>query len=115
RHDFKFIFYLQPSIYNTEKELTYFEKRIIDTNETRYVGFPQYNSKMYSVYRNILPEDAKRNFYVFIDGDKAIKNEEKSVFFDHVHFGDRGNALIASHLFSELRYLQLIPRTEVAP
>lgn len=38
--------------------------------------------------------------YVFIDGGQAIDKESKSVFNYHVHFADRGNRLIAEHMFN---------------
>ena len=105
RFEFGFIFYLQPTIYATEKKLTLQEIDLRNYNEENYVGFPEYIRDVYSIYREILPNDAKMNQYHFIDGDFAIQYEEESVFFDHVHFGDRGNRLIANHLFVELNQI----------
>ena len=47
-------------------------------------------------------EDAAREGYRFIDGDEAISSESRTLFVDHVHFGDRGNSVIARHLFGSL-------------
>jgi hypothetical protein len=59
-----------------------------------FVGFAAYNSKLYQMFRKLLPIDALNNGYIFVDGDDAIKFEEKTVFNDEVHFDDRGNRLL---------------------
>jgi len=98
RNKFSFIFYLQPSLYNSNKELSPFESYLTKQGETQYIGYSHYNSQLYDLYRENLPLFAKREGFVFVDGDDAISNEKGTVFDDHVHFGDRGNDLIAKHL-----------------
>jgi len=105
RYNFKLIFYLQPSVYSTKKHLTDWEKSLLKNGKKKQIGFPEYNQDVYSMYREVLPKDAQQNRYYFVDGDNAIQNEKKSVFADYVHFGDRGNCLIANHMFTELRKL----------
>lgn len=102
RYNYKLIFYLQPNVYSTEKKLTDLEKVIVRHGESVYVAFPGYHRDVYSLYRRIFPEDARENGYYYIDGDGAIRSERKTVFFDHVHLSDRGNRLVAVHLYNEL-------------
>ena len=70
-----------------------------------YVGFAAYNYKVYQMYRKLLPVDALNNGYIFVNGDDAIKFEEKTAFDDEVHFDDRGNRLLAEHMFKILNPL----------
>jgi len=98
RYNFSFIFYLQPSLYNTQKKLSEFESYLFDKGKKKYVGFPEYNKKIYDLFRNRLPFLAKQEKFIFLDADKAISREKKTVFIDHVHFGDRGNQLFAKEL-----------------
>jgi hypothetical protein len=43
-----------------------------------YVGFANYNYKIYQLYKKLLPIDALNNGHVFVNGDEAIKAEEKT-------------------------------------
>jgi lysophospholipase L1-like esterase len=103
RFNFRFIFYLQPSIYSTDKKLTNYEKEFLKDDENITVGLPEYIQKAYKIYEKLLPRDAAENGYYYIDGDNAIANETKSAFIDEAHFGDRGNDLIANHMFREIK------------
>jgi hypothetical protein len=103
RCNFKLIFYLEPTLYTTRKQFSSWERLLLKKSETKFAGFSEYSRMVYSMYRDTLPNDAKRNGYVFVDGDKAIENEERSIFSDHVHFGDRAYRLVANHLSAELR------------
>lgn len=98
RQGFRVVFYLQPSIYQTAKRLSGWERSIVERAEQQYVGFPEYNRRVYRAYRRILPARADKEGYLFVDGDAAIADEGASVFADHVHFGSRGNRLLARHL-----------------
>jgi lysophospholipase L1-like esterase len=98
----KFVFYLQPSLHNTKKNFSKWEKHTFKIHSEFFVGFSSYNQKIYSTYRELIPIDAKNNNYLFIDGDKAISFEEKTAFSDDVHFGYRGNQLIGEHMFNIL-------------
>jgi hypothetical protein len=101
-----FIFYLQPSLFATEKnKLSKFEKFMQEHIGNAYIGFAAYNYKIYQMYRKLLPVDALNNGYIFADGDDAIKFEEKTVFNDEVHFDNRGNRLLAEHMFKILNPL----------
>jgi hypothetical protein len=102
----KFIFYLQPSLFATEKiKLTKYEHIVMKSYSKAYVGFANYNYKIYQLYKKLLPIDALNNGYVFVNGDEAIKAEEKTAFSDEVHFNDRGNRLLAEHMFKTLNPL----------
>jgi hypothetical protein len=54
---------------------------------------------MYAIYREWLPKLTRELGVYFHDADKAISTEQRAVFTDWMHFGDRGNRLIALHLF----------------
>jgi hypothetical protein len=104
----KFIFYLQPALFATEKnKLSKFETYMHTSMSTSnfIVGFAAYNYKVYQIYRKLLPVEALNNGYIFVNGDDAIKFEEKTVFIDEVHFDDRGNRLLAEHMFKVLNPL----------
>jgi len=102
----KFIFYLQPSLFATEKKkLTKNEKTQLKSFSEYFVGFEDYHSKLYQTFKKLLPIDALNNGYVFADGDEAIKFEEKTVFSDEAHVDDRGHRLFAEHMFKILNPL----------
>jgi len=98
RKDCSLIFYLQPSLYNTRKKLSPYEDYLAKKNKKQYIGFSDYNSKLYDLFREYLPNIAAAEGFMFVNGDMAIANEPKTAFDDHVHFGDRGNRLIGEHL-----------------
>jgi hypothetical protein len=102
KKNFKLIYYLQPTIYYTKKALTNWEKQILQNSYNNYIGYPNFNKKNYPKLAQAIKNDAKEKCYLFIEGDNAINNEVESVFVDHVHFGDRGNILIANHLYKIL-------------
>ncbi len=96
------MFYLQPTIYATEKALSPHEREMAAAAERLYLGYPEYSRATYSLYRRELPAHAARECYEFVDGDEAIRGESKSVFVDHVHFGSRGNRLLGEHLAARI-------------
>jgi lysophospholipase L1-like esterase len=98
RNNFTFVFYLQPSMCNTKKKLSSSEASFNDSAQVWYVGFPEYCSSLFDLFRKRLPLFAKEEGFVFVDGDQAISHETKTVFLDQVHLGDRGNRLIAKHM-----------------
>jgi lysophospholipase L1-like esterase len=97
------IFYLEPSIFSSAKQMSLWEQSILARRVDKLRDFPQYNREIYDQLRTVLPQDAQENSYVFLDGDAAISDATESVFSDNVHFGDRGYKLIAAHLFVKLR------------
>jgi hypothetical protein len=102
----KFIFYLQPSLFATEKKkLSEQENVKLKFFSEEFVGIADYNYKVYQMYRKLFPIDALNNRYIFADGDEAIKFEEKNVFTDEAHFGDYGNRLLAKHMLKILNPL----------
>jgi lysophospholipase L1-like esterase len=98
RNKFNFVFYLQPSMFHTKKKLSPSEDSFKDSSQTWDVGFPEYSSSLFDLYRKQLPLFAQKEGIVFVDGDKAISHETKTVFLDQFHLGDRGNRLIAKHM-----------------
>jgi len=110
KEDISMIYCLQPTIYLTNKELSDWERAILIRSVETDVGYAEYNSEAYRELRVSLKDNAIKNNYLFWDCDEAIKNEKLSVFIDHVHFGDRGNMLIANFLFSKLLENDLIKK-----
>ena len=108
KQGFYLIYCLQPSLYFTQKKLSNWEKKLLKMSEENEVGYAEYNSKNYKILKHNIKMDAIEKSYLFLDGDKAINQEAESVFTDHVHFGDRGNILIADYLFNELIKLGIL-------
>lgn len=108
KRKFQLIYYLQPSIYHTNKELSLWEKQILQSSYTNYVGFAEYSSRNYNLLIDRIKTDAHKKGYNFINGDDSICQNKESVFADHVHFGDIGNTLISNHLYQIL--LEYIPK-----
>ena len=94
-----FLFCLQPTIYETGKTLTPWERQIVESGERAFLGFPRYNVLAYRALRAAMPGHARRHNYRWLDADAAIRDESQSVFVDHVHFGTRGNRLLAAALY----------------
>ena len=99
----KVIYNLQPSLYNTKKKLSAYERNLVDMGNKNYTLFPEYNSKLYNIYRADLVEYCRINDVYFFDGDLAIEDESLTVFEDHVHFSDRGNKLLAKDMLPKLK------------
>ena len=102
RQGFSLVFYLQPSLYNTRKDLSESESFIIEEDKKNLVLFPELHSEIYDLYRKELPIVAQKEDFIFIDSDVAISGETKTVFVDPVHVGGRGNRLLGEHLASVL-------------
>jgi hypothetical protein len=103
RYGFRLIFYLEPSIFSSAKQMSLWEQSILARSGDKLPGFPQYNNQIYEKLRSLLNRDSQDAAYLFLDGDAAIRDTKESVFSDNVHFGDRGYRLIAAHMFAELR------------
>ena len=93
---------LQPTLYSTEKKLTPYEEKLVQLYLQRYIGIGEYNRDAYERLRNDLPKFLKSKDIAYLDVDDAIKGEEKTVFYDHAHFGDRGHRLIGGFLANKL-------------
>ena len=93
---------LQPTIYETDKELSEWEQHLLTKNEAATPAYGKYNAAVYALYKAQLPERLKALDIGWLDLDPAIAKEERSLFTDHVHFGDRGNRLMAEALAEPL-------------
>ncbi|MBI5937542.1 MAG: SGNH/GDSL hydrolase family protein [Betaproteobacteria bacterium] len=102
REGFDVMVALQPTLYDTKKPLTVFEHRLREGYEKTYMEFPQYNARIYAIYRRMLPVEAARADFKFVDMDESINREKLTVFSDHVHFGDRGNRLMGQYLAMQI-------------
>jgi len=91
---------LQPSLYKTQKQLSRYEKTLIDSDKS--VGFSGYNGKIYDIYRARLGSDLRAAGAFYFDCDNAIRKEIEAVFVDSVHMGDRGNRLLGIYLAKKL-------------
>ncbi len=101
--DINFVFALQPSIYSTRKNLTTFEGNLLAKRKISNPDLQPYFSSVYPKLRKKLQQSSKNNGYIFMDLDAAISSETDTVFADHVHFGDRGNKLIAKFFLDNLK------------
>lgn len=96
--DVPYVLALQPTLYATEKKLTEWEQLLVTKNEAATPAYGQYNARVYALYRAQLPDAMNALGITYTDTDGAIAPEPRSVFTDHVHFGDRGNRLLAERL-----------------
>lgn len=95
-YGYEFFYVLQPSIYSTRKRLTTIEIAIRKSDEE----FGNFHSRGYSRLKDALLRDAR--VVNFVDADLAIADEEKDLFIDNVHFGDRGYSMLAEYMASSL-------------
>ncbi|MCA9548887.1 MAG: SGNH/GDSL hydrolase family protein [Myxococcales bacterium] len=93
---------LQPTLYATKKALSPFEVEMKAHNQAQTPAFGDYNAAVYARYRALLPERLAALRIDMVDMDEAISAEARSVFIDHVHFGDRGNRMMAERLLQAL-------------
>ena len=105
----KLVVMLQPTIYATQKKLSDYEKGIISKAERQYPGLSDFFAQCYELMRKRLSEESHKGSFTYIDTDEAIASEPKSVFVDHVHFGDRGNREIGLFLGDSLQRTEMIP------
>lgn len=123
--NFDFVFYLQPTVFNTAHQLTALEMNPVgnanvpvpDEEEQRQEpsgGFGHYNAKLYAIYRQRLPELARELGFTYSDSDDALAVEKRTVFADSVHFGDRDYRLIGEHLFKVIEN-RLLARGLLSP
>ena len=78
------------------------ETEILERSERETPGWPRYVRAVYPIYRELLSSDAETEGYRFVDADAAIASTEEAVFVDDFHLGDRGNRLVAEHLYGLL-------------
>lgn len=93
---------LQPSLYSTAKHMAAYELTLLQEADKSYPDLPKYFHQLYPAMREALAAAAQKGDFVFLDSDQAIAAEEKAVFADHVHFGDRGNAQLGRFLADKL-------------
>lgn len=93
-----YVLALQPTLYATKKALTEWEEILLTKNEAATPAYGQYNAAVYALYREQLTGALEPKGIVVTDLDAAIAAETRSVFTDHVHFGDRGNRLLAAQI-----------------
>ena len=95
-YGYEFFYVLQPSVYSTGKRLTTNEIAIRKSDEE----FGNFHSRGYSKLKDALLRGG--GMVNFVDADLAIANEEKDLFIDNVHFGDRGYSMLAEYMASSL-------------
>jgi hypothetical protein len=105
----KFIYYLQPSLFSTDKSLVECEKYNIYYYNKLYRKFPEYNNRIYTKLREILPQHAREYGYVYVDSDTIINKSEDGIFFDFAHMGERGNRLVGEHMAKLIHNLETSP------
>ena len=93
-YGYEFFYFLQPSVYSTRKRLTINEMTIRKSDEE----FGNFHSRGYLRLKDALLQQVGN----FFDADRAIADEEKDLFIDNVHFGDRGYSMLAEYMASSL-------------
>jgi lysophospholipase L1-like esterase len=96
------VFVLQPTLALSNKQLTQRELRV--SQEPERLAVRDYFRETYPLIANELSA-LKGDHYQFVDltgmFDGAVVDEE--IFLDTVHFGDRGNEMIAQSIFQSIR------------
>ena len=98
-YGYEFFYALQPSIYATRKRLATNEITIRKSDEE----FGNFHSRGYSSLKEALLRGGRGSSHLnIVDSDLAIADEEKDLFIDNVHFGDRGYSMLADYIASSL-------------
>ncbi len=105
RDGIKLVVMLQPSVYSTTKQLSPYELRMVNDAKSMYPHLESTFKMIYPILRQRLKEAAVKESFIFLDSDQAIAPEKRTVFADHVHFGDRGNTLIGNYLANSIENL----------
>lgn len=89
----EFTFALQPSLYNTKKNLHFNEEKLLRSYEQSYLGLRGHYEEFYTRLVQDLTKLASAYQFNFIDADAAmIAGKSKDQYFvDHVHLGSKGN------------------------
>ncbi len=94
----KFLFFLQPNLSVTDKDLSSWEKETLSKNKEYFVNcYKEIDKNMKS-----FKED---NFSYFNLSDMFNNIPESEIIFvDSYHFGDKGNEMIAKRIFEKLKF-----------
>lgn len=100
----EFTFALQPSLYNTKKDLHDAETNMLDLNSRRYLNLANHYQNFYPRLTKDLANLASRYNFNFIDTDAAMLtgNSKVQYFVDHVHLGSIGNEALGMFLHENL-------------
>jgi lysophospholipase L1-like esterase len=92
----EWIFFLQPTLSVTHKALSSREKAFVPASKNYFVQCYQLMSARLAALR-------QENFK-FVDLSKTFDDHKATdeIFLDQFHFGDKGNAVIAEAMFSEI-------------
>jgi hypothetical protein len=90
------IFFLQPTLSVTKKDLTQRERDFISASKDYYID-------CYKAMSSSLSSLNLDNFtFVDLSGVFDRYSAKDDMFLDQFHFGDKGNAVIAKAIFSEV-------------
>lgn len=90
------VFFLQPTLSVTQKQLSHRESAFLTSSKDYYQA-------CYLSIRSTLAQIDLKNFkFVDISGVFDRSDAQNDIFLDQFHFGDKGNALIAQAIHAEL-------------
>jgi lysophospholipase L1-like esterase len=85
---------LQPSLFIEGKPLGTWEIRQLKDHETVHPGWADY----YRVTHGLVKQKMRDERIDFIDGDNFVKNVDKDIYLDTVHYSDEGYEIVACNI-----------------
>ena len=82
---------LQPSIYNSKKDFSEYEKKNLNLYLSK---FPQ-RYKFIKIFNNFLHEELS-SFKNYYNLENIFQDTSETIFFDEVHLNDKGNYILAN-------------------
>lgn len=92
----RYVYFLQPIMFMSKKGLSQIEKKIYDIMPKEDRDY--YAACFEEIKRSLA--DYKADNFTFVDLNSMFDNipENNTIFIDHVHFGDKGNKMIAKEI-----------------
>jgi lysophospholipase L1-like esterase len=98
-NDIELIVVIQPTLFDTQKELKIEEENIVKNFEN---DFPNSINYFNNVYK-LMKEKLKKNEIKFYDGSDLLNKTNENIYIDLVHNNDLGQDVIASKIFEIIK------------
>ncbi|MEK9568724.1 MAG: hypothetical protein VW307_03285 [Alphaproteobacteria bacterium] len=100
RNEIRFIFCLQPALYDTNKTLHPQERQLLREYTSKYPSLVSHFQSFYPKLRRDIKALSKTHGFLYIDGDTAlsVRGDLIKMFVDYAHFGSKGNETIGKFL-----------------
>ncbi len=106
QHAIPHLFILQPSLAVTSKKLTTREQTVLDSRIEDHTDHVAYFRACYRLINSALQSfDADGYRFINMAGIFDELQADNELFIDSYHFGDKGNEIIAQHIYAALRDL----------